>query len=68
MRLEDLFTNFNDLSGTEQIAFMEKYAFKRQQDFERSITVKPKTAKKTGKKTVKVTPEQYDLLKKLGLV
>ena len=68
MRLEDLFTNFNDLSGIEQQEFMEKYAHKRQEDFERSVTVKPKGTKKAGKKTVKVTLEQFDLLKKLGLV
>lgn len=68
MRLEDLFTNFNDLSGIEQQEFMEKYAYKRQQDFEKSVVVKPKGTKKSGKKTVKVSLEQYDLLKKLGLV
>jgi len=71
MQIQDMKTNFLNMEDAERTAFMVQYIEARRLDLEQAI-VKPKTgakgAKKAAPKTMKVTQEQLELMKKLGLV
>lgn len=73
MKLHQLRQNFLELSDSDQLTFIRRYVEKRTKDIESNSIVKMKVGKpkKNGsgtKKLVKVTDEQLELLKELGLV
>ena len=72
MQLQDMKTDFLMMEDAERTAFVLQYTEQRRLDLEQA-TVKLKSKSKGGKKkaapkTMKVTPEQLALMKKLGLV
>lgn len=73
MKLHQLRQNFLELSDSDQLTFIRRYVEKRTKDIESSTIVKmkvgkPKKNSSGTKKLVKVTDEQLELLKELGLV
>lgn len=69
MQLTDMKPNFASLSPLEQRQTFEAYFSIRERDMTEPI-VTPRTkgkSKKAGKQ-VKVTAEQYEILRKLGLI
>lgn len=70
MKLEQMKTNFLDMSDKERQEFFTKYSEKRTKDVQEvvvKLTPKKRSKKKADKK-VSVSQEQLELLKKLGLV
>jgi len=74
MKLHQLKENFNNLNRTKQLEFMRMYTDKREKAISSQVIIKMKKENKKpgvskGKKSlVKVTDEQFDLLKALGLI
>jgi hypothetical protein len=70
MKLSQLKPNFSLMNHDEQIAFLDKYRSKRHHDLIETTIVKISTKgkRKTTERKVTITPEAFDLLKKLGLV
>lgn len=69
MKLEQLGPNFMQMSREEQLDFLNNYREKRYHDLVETTVVKVSTKgkKKTTERKVTITPEAYELLKKLGL-
>lgn len=69
MKLEQLHPNFVLMSHEEQLAFLGSYRDKRHHDLIETTVVKVSTRgkKKATERKITVTPEAYELLKKLGL-
>jgi len=68
MKLEDLHENFLDMSEEDRIQFFSKYSHKRFLDLQ-EIAVQPKISKASSKeKEIKVSLNQMELLKKIGLI
>lgn len=71
MRLEQLRPNFLEVSDEERLALFTTYYARRTKDLEQSVVkIKGKKAKgkKRSERKIPVSPEQLDLLRKLGLV
>ena len=73
MQLTDMKVDFLDMGGPERTAFMMHYTEARRKELEQSrVILKAKSVssgkKKAAPKTLKVTPEQLALMKKLGLI
>lgn len=60
-RIEDLFKRFLPLSEEEQRLFVRSYRFKRMEDLSKA------EEKKDKKKGSKISKEQRDVMKKLGI-
>lgn len=69
MKLEQLHSNFMLMSHEEQLSFFEEYRQKRHHDLIETTVIKVSTKgkKKATERKVTVTPEAYELLKRLGL-
>lgn len=69
MKLEQLRPNFMLMPPEEQLAFLDSYRKRRHHDLIETTVVKVSTKgkKKTSERKITVTPEAYELLKKLGL-
>lgn len=69
MKLEQIRPNFVLMSHEEQLAFLNAYREKRHHDLIETTVVKVSTKgkRKTTERKVTITPEAYELLKKLGL-
>lgn len=69
MKLEQLRPNFAKMSHGEQLGFLNAYRERRYHDLIETTVVKVSTKgkKKTAERKITVTPEAYELLKKLGL-
>ena len=69
MKLEQIRPNFMLMSYEEQLAFLNSYREKRHHDLIETTVVKISTKgkRKTTERKITVTPEAYELLKKLGL-
>ena len=69
MRLEQLGLNFDLMSQTEQRVFFHKYIEKRTIDLAEPVIIKK--LRKAGSikgKNVTITTDNFEILKKLGLV
>lgn len=69
MKLEQIRPNFAKMPHEEQLSFLNSYRERRYHDLVETTVVKVSTKgkKKTTERKVTVTPEAYELLKKLGL-
>jgi len=69
VKLEQIRPNFMLMPHEEQLAFLNKYREKRHHDLIETTVVKVSTKgkKRTTERKVTVTPEAFELLKKLGL-
>ena len=69
MKLEQLRPNFMLMPHEEQLAFLNSYREKRHHDLIETTVIKVSTKgkKKATERKITVTPEAYELLKKLGL-
>lgn len=70
MKLEQLRTNILDMTDEESVLFMIQYSQERANDLTVQYTPipRPERKTKTKEKQVAVTPEQLELLQKLGLI
>ena len=70
MKLEQIRPNFVLMLHEEQVAFLDQYRQRRYHDLIETTVVKISTKgkKKTTERKVTITPEAFELLKKLGLV
>ena len=72
MLFQDLFPQFDNLEYDGRLAFIAGYRHQRTEDLRKSLVVltQPKSTKRAAKKdkTVKLTRDQVELLKALGLV
>lgn len=71
MKLEDLRPNFLEVSEEERCALFDSYCAQRIKDLESTVVEIPKKrakGKKRSERKIPVSPEQLDLLRKLGLV
>ena len=70
MKLEQIRSNFVLMPHEEQQAFLDQYRQRRYHDLIETTVVKISTKgkKKTTERKVTITPEAFELLKKLGLV
>lgn len=70
MKLEQLRTNIIEMTDEESVLFMTEYTLERANDLLLQYTpvYKPQPERKPKEKKVAVTPEQLELLQKLGLV
>ena len=69
MKLEQLRPNFMLMPREEQLAFLNAYRERRHHDLIETTVIKVSTKgkKKATERKITVTPEAYELLKKLGL-
>ena len=69
MKLEQLRPNFMLMPREEQLAFLNSYREKRHHDLIETTVIKVSTKgkKKATERKITVTPEAYELLKRLGL-
>jgi len=70
VKLEQIRPNFVLMLHEEQVAFLDQYRQRRYHDLIETTVVKISTKgkKKTTERKVTITPEAFELLKKLGLV
>ena len=69
MKFEQLGLNFGLMSQTEQRVFFLKYIEKRTVDLAEPVVIKkPRKSGSTRGKSIAVTTEALNILKKLGLV
>ena len=73
MQLTDMKVDFLKMGGPERTAFIVAYTEARRVEMEQSEVIIKAKAKRGGRKkaaptTLKVTPEQLALMKKLGLI
>jgi len=69
MKLNQIRPNFVLMSHEEQLAFLNSYRERRYHDLIETTVVKVSTKgkRKTTERKVTITPEAFELLKKLGL-
>ena len=70
MKLEQLYPNFLSLSETDQLSFVDSYRARRHKDLVETtvVDIKQKGKRKSVGRKVTITPEAFELLKKIGLI
>ena len=71
MKLEQLRTNFLEASDEQRLELFTGYYARRQKDLEQVVIKVPKKrakGKKPSERKIPVTPDQLQMLRKLGLV
>jgi len=72
MLFQDLFPQFDNMEYDSRLSFMARYREQRTEDLQKSLVVltQPKSTKRAAKKdkTIKLTKDQVELLRTLGLI
>jgi len=71
MKLEQLRTNFLEVSDAQRLELFTSYYARREKDLEQVVVKVPKkraAGKKPSERKIPVTPTELQMLKKLGLI